>query len=338
MEADLTAASADGNGNSTHTMSQLPGTVGVNIPYYKGSDSNTYFHTGVACTHLHKFHQGTHSADAILNNLHEVIFHSSCTSTNANGINAPSIYPNNTVLLTGMMAFGTPGGYKRFCGNDRFLQVCPQGTNSDGSCKLTDPLLSKLPNAINSNSLGRNMVDRSCLENISGITGEYYFTPYEIWEGDLAIETAGGDLLAEHGRQWDVLDPIRFVDPKSATGFSYNSLECGNGLLGNRTLACETSTGNYGPAPWDSPRSGFRGLKRTTYFGRNRVSNPGGSQTWWTDPLGGNAVTSQFSSGLKQKISPVEADICRLSVCSTLNDRSIQRQFNDGGRTVHAPN
>lgn len=329
MESDMV-------GNTTHPMAQLSGTVGINIPY--GSSSN-YQPTGVVCTHLHKFHQGTHSGDAIMNNMHEVIFHSTCVSVNVGSINAPSVYPNNTVLLTGMMTFGNPGGYKRFCGSNRNLLVCPEGKNSDGSCKVSDPLISKLPNSVYSNTLGRNMVDRSCLENIDQITGSFYFTPYEIWEGDLRITTPGGKMLAEHGRQWDVLDPIRFIDPNSSSGYSYNSLQCGNGgLLYRRTLLCETSTGNYGNTPWDSPKSRFRGLKRTTYFGRNRVSNAGGAEVWWTDPLGGNAVTSPFASGLKQRFSSVEANICKLSVCSTLNDRAIQRQFNDGGGTVHAPN
>lgn len=323
-------------GNSTHVMSQLPNTVGVNIPY--GPSSN-YQHSGVSCTHLHKFHQGTHSGDAVQNNLHEVIFHSHCVSVNVNGLNAASIYPTNTILLTGMMSFGNPGGYLRFCGTNRDLLVCPNGKNANGSCKVIDPLLSKLPNAIYSNTLGRNMVDRSCLENVVSITGSQYFTPYEIWQGDLRITKANGQMLAEHGRQWDVLDPVRFIDPKSPTGFSYNSEQCGpGGLLNRRTLLCEVRTGEYANTAWDSPQSGFRGLKRTSYFGRNRISNANGSQVWWTDPLGGNAVTSEFGSGLKQKFSSVEADICKLSVCSTLNDRAIQRLFPDGGRTVHAPN
>ncbi len=326
---------ADMVGHSTHVMTQLPGTIGVNIPY---GDSNNYQPTGVVCTHFHKFHQGTHSGDAIENNMHEVIFHSTCMSVNVNGLNAASIYPGNTVLLTGMMTFGNPGGYKRFCGNDRSLLVCPEGKNSDGSCKVSDPLISKLPNSIYSDTLGRNMTDRSCLENIDSITGSFYFTPYEIWQGDLRITTPTGKMIAEHGRQWDVLDPIRFPDPKSSTGFSFNSQQCGpGGLLYRRTLLCEIN-GNYVNTPWDSPQSGFKGLKRTAYFGRNRVSNQGGSQVWWTDPLGGNAVTTAFTSGLKQKISTVEADICKLSVCSTMNDRAIQRLFNNGGNTVHAPN
>jgi len=330
MESDMA-------GNTTHTMSQLANTVGVNIPYYKNGDSNTYFHTGVTCTHLHKFHQGTTSGDAIKNNMHEVVFHSTCTSVNVNNVNAASIYPNNSIILTGMMTFGDPGGYKRFCGNDRSLLVCPDGKNANGTCKVTDPLISKLPGSVYSDTLGRNMVDRSCLQNVEQITGSKYFTPYEIWQGDLRITTAAGKMIAEHGRQWDVLDPIRFVDPNSATGFSYNSEQCGpGGLLYNRTLLCGALESKN--QPWDSPQSGFKGLKRTTYFGRNRVSNSGGSQTWWTDPLGGNAVTSSFSSGLKQKVSSVEADICRLSVCSTLNDRAIQRQFPNGNGTVHAPN
>jgi hypothetical protein len=323
---------ADMVGNTTHVMQPLNTTGGINIPYYQGSDSNTYYPTGVKCTHLHKFHQGTSSGDAMRNNMHEVIFHSNCTSTR-------SEYPSNTVLLTGMMTFGNPGEYKRFCGANRSTVVCVDGKGSNGKCIVNDPLISKLPGSLYSQTLGRNMVDRYCLQNVESITGSQYFTPYEIWQGDLRITTAGGDLLAEHGRQWDVLDPIRFVDPDSPTGFGYNSENCGSGgLLYRRSIRCEVTTGNYGNTPWDSPKSGFRGLQRTTYFGRNRVSNPGGPQVYWTDPLGGNAVTSQFVSGLKQKFSSVEADICRLPECSKLNDRAIQRRFNDGSGTVHAPN
>lgn len=332
---------ADMQGNSTHVMAQLPGTVGVNIPY--GSSSN-YQPTGVVCTHLHKFHQGTHSGDAMRNNLHEVIFHSSCMSVNANNLHADTIYPNNKVLLTGMMTFGNPAAYQRFCldnppRDSAAATVCVDGKDSSGKCIISDPLISKLPGAVYSNTLGRNMVDRYCLANFDKLNpGVKYFNPYEIWQGDFRVKTAAGKMLAEHGRQWDVLDPIRFVDPNSATGFGYYSQEC-NGLLQipgttqKRTLNCD-----QGNVPWDSPKSNFRGLHRSTYFGRNRVSNAGGTEVWWTDPLGGNAVTTAFASGLKQKFSSVEADICRISVCSTMNDRAIQRRFNDGGRTVHAPN
>ncbi|MEP7166499.1 MAG: dockerin type I repeat-containing protein [Candidatus Woesebacteria bacterium] len=321
---------ADMVGNTTHVMQPINTTGGINVPYYKGTDSNTYYPTGVKCTHFHKFHQGTHSGDAMRNNLHEVIFHSNCTSDRPE-------YPSNEVILTGMMSFGNPGEYKRFCGNDRSTVVCVDGKDSSGKCIITDPLISKLPGSIYSNTLGRNMIDRYCLQNVDSITGSFYFNPYEIWQGDFRISTPNGKLLAEHGRQWDVLDPIRFVDPNSATGFGYNSQECGpGGLLYKRTLNCGALESKS--VPWDSPQSGFRGLKRTTYFGRNRVSNAGGSQTWWTDPLGGNATTTQFASGLKQHFSSVEADICKLTECSKLNDRAIQRQFNDGGGTVHAPN
>lgn len=346
---------------STHQMAQLSGTNGLNIPYYT-SGSNTFQPTGVVCTHLHKFHQGTHSGDAILNNLHEVIFHSTCQSVNVNGINAPSYYPNNTVLLTGMMAFGKPGIYKRFCFAQRSQQVCGvTGSNigSGGSCTLNDPLLSKLPNAINSNSLGRNMTDKNCLQNWNTYNpGNNYFAPYEIWEGDFAIYTGNtltdSSMLAEHGRQWDVLDPVRFIDvgyqhPTRPwqKDYQFNSENCRKpgGAFDLLTFVggCNDRNTNI---QWDSPQSGFRGLKRTTYFGRNRISNSGGSEVYWTDPIGGNAVTTQFSSGLKQRISTVEADIQKVQSRVQqlfgsnhfLNDRAIQRDFNSGGRTVHAPN
>jgi hypothetical protein len=319
---------ADMIGNSTHVMGNNT-TGGINVPY---GTSDNYKPTGVMCTHFHEFHQGTSSPDALRNNLHEVIFHSNCTST-------ASQYPNNTVLLTGMMAFGNPGEYARFCGPDRFTKICTDGKNPDGSCVLNDPLISRLPKAIYSTTLGRNMVDKYCMQNIDRLNQSFYFTPYEIWEGDLRITTASGKMIAEHGRQWDVLDPIRYVDLDAANKIGYNSDQCAQGgFLYRRTLLCEVQTGVYGNTPWNSPKSKFRGLKRTAYFGRNRVSNAGGSNIYWTDPLGGNATTTQFSSGLKQKISTVEADICKLPVCTQLNDRALQLLYDDGGGTVHAPN
>lgn len=346
-------------GNTTHPMTQLPGTVGINVPYSLATGA-TYERTGVSCTHLHKFHQGTWSADAIRNNLHEVIFHSFCQSVDTNGINAPAYYPNNNkVILTGMMSFGNPAEYTRFCFADRFTKVCTDGKNADGSCTINDPLISKLPDAINSTSLGRNMVDKYCLDNWNTFNpGNNYFGPYEIWEGDFAVYKTNtlseSTMIAEHGRQWDVLDPIRFVDlgyqhptRPNQKDFQYNSENCKKpgGAYDNLTFVggCASRDSNVA---WDSLQSGFKGLKRTTYFGRNRIQNQGGSQIWWTDPLGGNAVSTQFSSGLKQSISTVNADIQKVQSriqqlygsVNTLNDRAIQRTFNSGGGTVHAPN
>jgi len=354
-------------GNTTHPMAQIPGTSGINIPYYQ-SGSNTFQPTGVTCSHLHKFHQGTHSTDALLNNMHEVIFHSTCTSVNVNNINAPTYYPNNKIILTGMMSFGKPGIYKRFCGRKRNDNICGlTGTNLSttpgSSCILTDPLLSRLPNAINSNSLGRNMTDKWCLEHVDdpgyGISeGSPYFTPYEIWEGDFAIYTGNiltdSSMIAEHGRQWDVLDPVRIIDvgyqhPTRTwqKDFQFTSEICETLLRKPGTNISRTIGCNNGNQIWDSPQSNFKGLKRTTYFGRNRISNGGGVQTWWTDPLGGNATTNNNQpSLLKQYISSTEADIQRVQSRiqqiignnNFLNDRAIQRQFNNGNNTVHVPN
>ncbi|MDQ5981911.1 MAG: hypothetical protein QG570_671, partial [Patescibacteria group bacterium] len=272
------------------------------------------------------------------------------------GLNASRVYPKNVVLLTGMMTFGDPGIYKRFCGQSRFNDIC----GLDGkliatyngysmvpvpgaTCTLTDPLLSRLPSSVYSDTLGRNMTDVACLQSLGTTTK--YFNPYEIWQGDLRITTPSGKMLAEHGRQWDVLDPVRLIDigyrhPTRSwqKDYRFTSEECEGLLRIPGTTSARLAECGGGNVAWDSPNAPFKGLKRTTYFGRNRVSNAGGAQVWWTDPLGGNAVTTKFTSGLKQMISSVEADICKLSVCSTLNDRAIQRRFSDGGGTVHVPN
>lgn len=342
--------------NSTHVLAQVGEPKdGVNIPY--SLDTGTTFSpTGVVCTHLHKFHQGSHSGDAIRNNLHEVIFHSSCKSYDVNGINAPAYYPNNTAILTGMMSFGNPGEYVRFCGGDRFTEVCVDGKNADGSCRIDDPLISKLPPAVFGQSLGRNIVDRECLRNFArNNPGSTYFGPYEIWQGDLQITRADGTVLAEHGRQWDLLDPVRFIEvgyvhPTRSwqKDYQFNSENCKEpeGAFDSveHVGGCYSRSEN---TAWDSPQSGFRGLHRTTYFGVNHLINAGGSKLYWTDPLGGNATTSEFSSGLKQSLSTVNAYIQHVqgrvqerfnNTRLTLNDRAIQRWFDDGNSTVHAPN
>jgi hypothetical protein len=338
---------ADMQGNSTHVMGNNT-RDGIHVPYGK---SNQLRPTGVMCTHLHKFHQGTHSSDAYRNNLHEVIFHSTCKSTHP-------AYKDNTVLLTGMMAFGEPGEYRRFCsiaganfGDDRFTRVCMDGER-DGKCVLNDPLIARLPNSIHSNTLGRNMVDRVCLERLRAQPRGIYFTPYEIWQGDLRISRPDGSMIAEHGRQWDVLDPIRYVDPSKPAETGYNWDECfAGGALAGRTLACGPENIAYDQSVnWSSPKAGFKGLRRTTYFGVNHLRNAGGSEIYWTDPLGGNAVERPFQYGLKQFVSrvdsyiiDVQSAICRAmndpgSESCFLNDRAIQRRFDDGNGTVHAPN
>ena len=338
---EIVNSEAEMQGNTTHVMNQLANTVGINVPYYK-SGSNTFQPTGVVCAHLHKFHQGTNSADAVRNNLHESLFHSACQSVAIDGVNTPQYYPNNKVILSGMMAFGKPGEYKRFCFNSRSTAVCADGADASGKCIINDPLISKLPDGINSTSLGRNMVDKYCFDNFQAMNpGLNYFNPYELWEGDLSIRKANGEEIAQHGRQWDVLDPVRYIDSSLPNGVGFNQDRCNQGL----PFSGNCDRGVKGSA-WNSPQAAYKGLKRTTYFGRNHITNNGGTTIWWTDPLGGNASTTEFASGLKQYISPVKADIQEVQYQIQrakgsdhfLNDRAIQREFNNGGGTVHAPN
>ena len=241
-----------------------------------------------------------------------------------------------------MMAFGNPGTYKRFCFSNRTTDVCADGTNPDGSCVINDPLISKLPDSVHSDTLGRNMVDKYCFDNFASLNpGVNYFNPYELWQGDLQITKADGTQIAEHGRQWDVLDPVRYVDSSQPNGIGYNQDRCNQNLPYSGNCAIGTKG-----AAWNSPQAAFKGLRRTTYFGRNHITNSGGPSIYWTDPLGGNAVTVQFASGLKQMITPVNADIQKVQYRIQqvygsnhfLNDRAIQRTFDNGGGTVHAPN
>src|SRR5690606_27953480 len=77
-----------------------------NINVIQGDDGTSFFPpqgTVIAqCSVLLKFHQGTHSPDAFTNNVHELIYHSTCRFNSGQ---------TTEVRYTGMIPNGRPGGF-----------------------------------------------------------------------------------------------------------------------------------------------------------------------------------------------------------------------------------
>ncbi len=268
-------------------------TGGVVVPQKPGTNGRKWRESGIRCYHFHKIHQGVSTPDALTNNLHELVMHAKCNSTRSD-------FPTSTSLIAGMLPFGAPGEFTRFCAGDRF-QIIKLGTNDDNS---------KWPGRTGDGM--RNIMDRSCVESdVLVPEGRFSNFPYEIWEGMLRIRTADGKVLATNGGAWEVLDALRYYNPNNSNRIGYSADLCYE-MLGNRRTrggACDVMT-NFGKVAgikWDDPRSEFRGVRRGQYILPHTLQNAGGPQYWYTDPLGNNASQTPFEGSIKQRIEPVNA-------------------------------
>ncbi len=286
-----------------------------------GTNGQKFADSGIRCYHFQKVHQGVSTPDAFTNNLHEIIMHEKCTSTRSD-------FPASTTLLSGMLAFGAPGEFTKFCQADRFTSIKVgltdankyfPGTTGDGM---------------------RNILTRDCVEQTVLVpSGSFSAFPYEIWSGNLRIRTADGRQIAKNGGGWEVLDAIRYFNPAATNKISYAADWCYE-TLGDRKArggTCDymTKNGTIKGITWDDPRSEYRGVTRGQYVEAHHINNAGGSQYWYTDPFGGNAKTTPFPGSIRQFISPVNATT--LGKLAT-QPRIIQRSHDSGGGTVHAPN
>jgi hypothetical protein len=295
-------------------------TGGVVIPVKTANGDPKWVPSGVRCYFFQKVHQGVSTPDALTNNLHEVIIHANCDSSVAQ-------FPKSTSLLSGMIAFGAPGEFTKFCGSDRF-QIISLGKT-----------------AANQNWPGvsgrgmRNITTRDCVESTMLVpAGQFSSFPYEIWDGGLSIRTASGVEIASNGGGWEVLDAIRYYNPSTTNKISYMADVCYE-VMGDRRArggTCDSMTnyGNISGITWDDTRSGFKGIHRGQYVTAHTLNNRGGSGVWYTDAFGGNAQTTYFPGSIKQMISPVKATLDGMNT----DPRIIQRRFNTDVNTVHAPN
>jgi hypothetical protein len=296
-------------------------TGGIVVPIAPGTGGKKWDPSGIRCYHFHKIHQGVSTPDALTNNLHEALLHQKCTSTRTD-------FPASTSILSGMIAFGAPGGFNSFCTPLRD-QIIFLGTND---------INKNFPGTANNGS--RVITPRDCMEQQMLVTsGQFSGFPYEIWSGDVAIRTATGKHLASNGGSWEVLDVIRYYDPQSSTKIAYTTplcyLQIGDRRARGGTCDAMTNYGQIKDITWDDPRSGFRGLHRGQYIDSHRLSNQGGPTYWYSDPLGHNAQTTPFPGSIRQLISPVNAS--KIGLFGS-DPRIIQRRHNSGSNSVHAPN
>lgn len=300
---------------------------------------------GVKCDFLMKPHQGTHSADAFVNNMHEIIYAVSCRDAGATG-EARNLIGTQLIAST-MSVFGSPGGFNKggVAGN-RFEAVgqCTPANSPIGSGMRIIPSHEQV--------LASILVRTGQFSNFSAL--------YENWLSSNYLRSASGQTLAYYDPHFAVFLPGRFYAPDGVEyGGLSRSVDDRVNQVGRSADLCSmvTSDGrrahggpcatqtNYGeirsPIGWDDPRSQFNGVQREFYFNQTIVTNLRGVSRWYSDPFGQSAVPeSVWRSSPSSYFGYVPQSIARIDNRTPwpLESQVVGKNRNYGHPTIHAPN
>lgn len=231
------------------------------------------------CDALVKIHQGSHSADAFANNVHEVAYHLICDD-------------GTRIHFTSMVPIGVAG---------EFNSACAQPPIIMGSANPPDS-----PSSVGS----RRIPTRQCIDaKIAG--GPRSWVNY----GHALTETWAVDPIAsskEHGRiaylamYSYVSGPARYFDP--ATGALRRTLdicyEVEDPKDGRNMGECK-SVRNSGITRWDQPGSPFAGTSRVLSWNQPILTNEGGPEVIYTDPFGKGGQTEPFPGSIRQYFASI---------------------------------
>jgi hypothetical protein len=265
----------------------------------------------IKCDVLTKLHQGTHSKDAFTNNLHELVYHLSCTD-------------GTELHVVLMSAIGTPGEFTRNC---------------DGTHVSVGPATP----ANSPNGGGQRVIpDRVCVDRFMlvppGQHSDFNSALHESWQTSNAIVTEGGHAIAFFNPYYQVDFPSRFFDAAAPniTGrpieVCYETPANGNRAQGS---LCDNSTqnGTILNLAYDDPRSLFDGVRRGVDINENIIDNKDGPTVWYTDPFGRHGRKSHFPGSLRQYVAKIDNNYG-----FNVNGPGIGFSRNYGVQSVHAPN
>ena len=264
------------------------------------------------CDVLLKLHQGTHSADAFTNNLHELVYHLRCED-------------GAEMHVTLLVAIGKPGQFDRSCESGRQVSAGP-------------PRPANSPAGFGS----RRIPDRICIERHllvpPGETSDYVAALHESWQLYSSIERIDGHPVAFFNPYFQVRLPSRFHDPAAAPGLGRPIDACHEVTAAGERAAggpCESSTDSRtgSHVPYDDPRSPFNGAARMVSLNSVRIFNAGGVEVWYTDALGRRGSPTPFRGALRQVVASVDRYIG-----VEIGGPSIGGERQYGAPGVRAPN
>jgi hypothetical protein len=269
------------------------------------------------CSVLFKLHQGTHSPDALTNNLHELFYYASCGD-------------GTKMQWRNLQAFGHAGKVHEG-GCDSRVEV-PVGTpvpanSPDGGGERKLPVKSCVESEILVTQ-GNTSDEGSLKENwIVGLSG---------W-GKHDPNKEGMSFFA--GPYFQVNNPSRYFDPTSANKVSRPIDLClKRGDLewrGDKTCDTVRTQAAGGTMAYTDPRSPFNGAKRDVHMNGLNIHNAGGPTKWYSDVFGKNLQTSPDASKgivIEQFIGSVD----NTPGGKRFDGPTLSGNYNHEG--VHAPN
>ena len=272
-------------GQATEALEDYPGAVkrqedhvGYKIEYANDVQlTNAQGALGVTCDYLVRVHQGSHSPDALSNNVHELVRGA------LHGRDRDHQQRRRPLRRAGRLhALVRSGDHDRH--HRQRLPGQPLRSADPRPRRTWSPRSSSRPAA-------RPPV----------------WATYELWNATTTLSTTNR-TLASFDTGFGVFNPSRYAN---GSGTRRTIDLCGeveaNGDRAN-TAWCDS-----GAIAFDDARSAFDGTSRDTYLGGTTVENAGGPKLWWTDPYGGHARTTPFPGGICQlvgtAVTPDRADV-----------------------------
>lgn len=268
--------------------------------YVEGTD------TRVECDVLMKMHQGSHSADATMNNVHEVLYAARCND-------------GTELISTTMAGFGNANEFNRSCAPGTVVDTGTASPYPDFEGRRTIP--------------DQGCIDQFVLVSPTGATD--IWSIYENWEIETTLTRPDGSVLAEYDPWLAVRNPSRYHRAGQPVGRVLDAAwavdPADSGVVNRQPWLTPAGVEPY---EFRSPDSPFDGAQRDLYLRDTEVRNDGGPTRWYTDPWGGNASTTPFAGSICQLVSATDN-----SAQPELKRRLFGRDTDYGaGNGVHAPN
>ncbi len=251
--------------------------------YYNNGSPSSY-HDEV-CDVAYKMHQGSHSADAFSNNLHEVFNYARCEN-------------GSEFIYRALHPFGNKGEFNMHCGQGagdavRFGDATggPDDTDGRGTREIPaeecfeDRVLVGEGERSNWHAFDERwtLYQNDDSEDFGRFFIQFYFfvdLPSRYWDGTKLARTV--DLCYRTGarqvRNDSLCEPMRRANP------------------GRRVQ-------------WDDPASPFNGADRSVFMVDIRLDNNAGQTDWYTDIHGSNWSATPFAGAIRQHVgtTPIRA-------------------------------
>jgi hypothetical protein len=259
--------------------------IGNNVEVRKGSNAESGNDDSgpltMTCDTLLKFHQGTHSPDALSNNLHELLYNARCK------------YADNGEVIETRFSALLPLGH---AGAFTATQECAGNQSTEREVKPPVPA-----NSPDSPFPGRLIPDAVCAAAVKAGDKDV-LRMNEIWIAGV-FGRSGQLRKFQLFPFFFVANPSRFFDPESPDKIGRHLDLCYEGASGFLCDQVRRTTDRQGKKiAWNDPQSPFNGAQRLFSPGLFVVQNEGPT-TVYTDVFAKRFSSTPFPGAIEQYIA-----------------------------------